>query len=406
MAVELAPELLEILACPNCHGALAVDHERDELVCLAPDCGLAYPVRQGIPVLLIDEARRPDAGLMSIFDDSWLDDQQALAAADPILRRLAEAGARVRRETADAGEPITQLRDLPRPRAVIAAGSEARFIRAMLEPVCPVPFVAWPTHGLPGWVGALDLVVVMASETAPAGLVATVHEAVRRGAQLLIACPARPTIAEHAGSRSTVLLPTATADALAAAIVVLVRAAGAPARSGGEPAGGGRRDGPGRRGVLAVRRRLGQPGQGSGHGPGRRPAAGLGRFGAGGPGQPARRRGVAGGQRAGRPGRGCRRAADHPGLGGAARPVRRPVHRRPVRRPPARPGDAGRRQRRGADPVRPRPAPRGRRAQRRTRLPDRAPHRLRRRALRQPVADRDVRRGLPLSVGLGRVSAA
>jgi len=28
MAVELAPELLEILACPNCHGALAVDHER------------------------------------------------------------------------------------------------------------------------------------------------------------------------------------------------------------------------------------------------------------------------------------------------------------------------------------------------------------------------------------------
>jgi uncharacterized protein YbaR (Trm112 family) len=59
MAVELAPELLEILACPNCHGSLAVDHDRDELVCLAPDCGLAYPVRQGIPVLLIDEARRP-----------------------------------------------------------------------------------------------------------------------------------------------------------------------------------------------------------------------------------------------------------------------------------------------------------------------------------------------------------
>jgi uncharacterized protein YbaR (Trm112 family) len=61
MAVELAPELLEILACPNCHGPLAVDHERDELVCLATDCGLAYPVRNGIPVLLIDEARRPDA---------------------------------------------------------------------------------------------------------------------------------------------------------------------------------------------------------------------------------------------------------------------------------------------------------------------------------------------------------
>ena len=59
MAVDLAPELLEILACPNCHGALAVDHEREELICLSTDCGLAYPVRHGIPVLLIDEARRP-----------------------------------------------------------------------------------------------------------------------------------------------------------------------------------------------------------------------------------------------------------------------------------------------------------------------------------------------------------
>jgi uncharacterized protein YbaR (Trm112 family) len=61
--VDLAPELLEILACPNCHGSLAVDHDRDELVCLAADCGLAYPVRDGIPVLLIDEARRPDHGV-------------------------------------------------------------------------------------------------------------------------------------------------------------------------------------------------------------------------------------------------------------------------------------------------------------------------------------------------------
>jgi uncharacterized protein len=59
MVIDLAPELLEILACPNCHGALAVDHDRDELVCVAADCGLAYPVRSGIPVLLIDEARRP-----------------------------------------------------------------------------------------------------------------------------------------------------------------------------------------------------------------------------------------------------------------------------------------------------------------------------------------------------------
>ena len=156
-----------------------------------------------------------------MFDDSWLEDKQALRSADAGLRRLAEAGARLRREIGEAEEPLLQIGQLDRPRAVIAAGSEARFIRAMLEPVCPVPFVAWPAYGLPGWVGALDLVVVMASESSSPALVATVHEAVRRGAQLLIACPPASTIADHAGSSSTILLPTATADPLAAAIVSL-----------------------------------------------------------------------------------------------------------------------------------------------------------------------------------------
>ena len=156
-----------------------------------------------------------------MFDDSLLEDPTALGAADPVLRRMAEAGARVRRESADAVSPLARLVDLPRPRAVVAAGSEARLVRAMLEPVCPVPFVAWPAHGLPGWVGALDLVVVMASAGAEPGLVATVHEGVRRGAQLLIACPPASLVAEHAASRSTVLLPTSTADPLSAAVSVL-----------------------------------------------------------------------------------------------------------------------------------------------------------------------------------------
>ena len=230
---------------------------------------------------------------MSIFNDSWLEDQKALAGADTILRRLAEAGARVRRETADSAEPINQLRGLPRPRAVIAAGTEARFIRAMLEPVCPVPFVAWPTHGLPGWVGALDLVVVMASERAPAGVIATVHEAVRRGSQLLIACPRLSMIAEHAASRSTIMLPTATADPLAAAIVVLDGLHEMQLGPGGPSRAGRRRDGSGRRGLLAVRRRFGESGQGSRHGAGGRSAAGLGRLGARCARQPPDRRGAA-----------------------------------------------------------------------------------------------------------------
>ena len=56
--VDLPAELLQILACPNCHSQLAVDHDRSELVCTGPECRLAYPVIDQIPVLLVDEARR------------------------------------------------------------------------------------------------------------------------------------------------------------------------------------------------------------------------------------------------------------------------------------------------------------------------------------------------------------
>lgn len=54
--------LLDILACPKCHASLRVDEEASELVCTGEGCGLAYPVRDDIPVLLVDEARDPAAG--------------------------------------------------------------------------------------------------------------------------------------------------------------------------------------------------------------------------------------------------------------------------------------------------------------------------------------------------------
>ena len=58
--MNLDPALLEIVVCPDCRGALAVDETADELICTK--CGLAYPVRDDIPVLLVDEARRPAQG--------------------------------------------------------------------------------------------------------------------------------------------------------------------------------------------------------------------------------------------------------------------------------------------------------------------------------------------------------
>ena len=53
--MNLDPALLDILACPNCRAALRADDEAAELVCTS--CGYAYPVRDDIPVLLVDEAR-------------------------------------------------------------------------------------------------------------------------------------------------------------------------------------------------------------------------------------------------------------------------------------------------------------------------------------------------------------
>lgn len=56
---EISPELLAIIVCPACRSDLVVTPAGDatELVC--GGCGLAYPVRDGIPVLLVDEARKP-----------------------------------------------------------------------------------------------------------------------------------------------------------------------------------------------------------------------------------------------------------------------------------------------------------------------------------------------------------
>jgi uncharacterized protein YbaR (Trm112 family) len=58
MSTLIEPSLLEILVCPNCHAPLREDVEANELVCTDASCALAYPVRDHIPVLLIDEARK------------------------------------------------------------------------------------------------------------------------------------------------------------------------------------------------------------------------------------------------------------------------------------------------------------------------------------------------------------
>jgi uncharacterized protein YbaR (Trm112 family) len=53
--MPVSQELLDILACPKCKGELRLTDQQDGLVCQA--CKLVYPVREDIPVMLIDEAK-------------------------------------------------------------------------------------------------------------------------------------------------------------------------------------------------------------------------------------------------------------------------------------------------------------------------------------------------------------
>lgn len=50
--------MLEALICPLTHGTLTYDAERNELV--SKSASLAFPIRDGIPVMLVDEARKLD----------------------------------------------------------------------------------------------------------------------------------------------------------------------------------------------------------------------------------------------------------------------------------------------------------------------------------------------------------
>lgn len=52
----ISAELLEILACPQCKSK--VIYSGNKIICQAPACGLKYPVKDGIPVMLIDEAEK------------------------------------------------------------------------------------------------------------------------------------------------------------------------------------------------------------------------------------------------------------------------------------------------------------------------------------------------------------
>lgn len=126
-------------------------------------------------------------------DERLIDDAAAVAAADPagMLRATAAAGAQVRESATLAAEAnLTSIADEGRPRAVVVAGvgTAARAgdaLATVAGPRCPVPVVAHRSAGIPGWVGAADVVIaVSASGHSPEALAAA-QAAARRGARLV-----------------------------------------------------------------------------------------------------------------------------------------------------------------------------------------------------------------------------
>ena len=125
--------------------------------------------------------------------------------ADAPLRALAESGARVRREAGEAAEALAAA--VARSHGAAAAARHRRR-RPGLPPaaggaraVVPGAVRGLARPGLPGWAGGLDLVVVLAPDGVDAATASAVAEAVRRGCQVVVACPPRSLVAEHAQGR-------------------------------------------------------------------------------------------------------------------------------------------------------------------------------------------------------------
>ncbi|GAA2641883.1 SIS domain-containing protein [Paractinoplanes durhamensis] len=128
-----------------------------------------------------------------IADESLLDDEKSMLANDPggMLRATASAGAQVRESAALAAEAdLSVMADEGRPRAVVVAGIgtaglTGNILATVAGPRCPVPIIGHRSAGIPGWVGAADVVfAVSASGRSPEALAAA-EAAVRRGARLV-----------------------------------------------------------------------------------------------------------------------------------------------------------------------------------------------------------------------------
>ena len=154
-----------------------------------------------------------------MFDEARLDDEDAVAALDHslTLRALAGAGAQVRialRAAEEAG--LERLRDVePRGVVVAAAGGSAAvadIFVAAVRPGAALPVQACASGPLPGWVGALDVVIAVSQSGRAAGALSMAAEAARRGAFIVTIGAAESPLAEVSARARGVHGPIAVPD--------------------------------------------------------------------------------------------------------------------------------------------------------------------------------------------------
>jgi glucose/mannose-6-phosphate isomerase len=155
-----------------------------------------------------------------VFDEARLDDEDVLTWLDQglTLRVLAGAGAQVRIALAAAQEAgLERLRDVgPRGVVVAAAGGSAAvadiFVAAARSSAA-LPVQSCASGPLPGWVGALDLVIAVSQSGRAAGALSMAAEAARRGAFLVTIGAADSPLAEVCARARGVHVPISVPDA-------------------------------------------------------------------------------------------------------------------------------------------------------------------------------------------------
>jgi glucose/mannose-6-phosphate isomerase len=148
-------------------------------------------------------------------DDSVLDDQDALELLDPgeMLRAVATAGAQVREALPTVEEQrLADVAAAGRPRAVVVTGMGGSGIVADVAAAvagrsCPVPIVSHRGHRLPGWVGAMDVVVAVSCSGETAETLSAADEAFRRGARVVTVGAAGSSLAARAQNNAGTHLP-------------------------------------------------------------------------------------------------------------------------------------------------------------------------------------------------------